>query len=125
MKPMKCARICGSCICHGKEESYDSRIRISLLLILIKKFRKNNNGYKALLSLIKQERAPWFINSLEHDFCFWSYIEENHEVKHTLQECAILLDISISAVANTERKALKKLRKNFKKSDFMIRSKTE
>lgn len=56
----------------------------------------------------------WRVNSEEHGNCFWRYLRDNPRT-HTLQEVADLLGMSISAITNIEKKALKKVSKRLKR----------
>lgn len=60
-----------------------------------------------------EDPDEWHVNSKEHGNCFWRYLRDNPR-PHTLQEIADLLGISISAVTNLEKKALKKFSKRLK-----------
>lgn len=62
----------------------------------------------------RKNPEEWFVNAPEYFNCFWTYLEYN-SYPHTLQQIATLLGMSISAVTNTEKKALKKLKKRLAK----------
>lgn len=53
---------------------------------------------------------PWWVNSPDHDNCFWTYLRYNDR-QHTLSEIAKLMKLSISAITSIERKAFAKVRK--------------
>lgn len=59
------------------------------------------------------EDDDWWINSPDHNNCFWTYLVDNPE-PHTLQSIADLLSMSISAVTTIEKRVVAKLKKRIK-----------
>lgn len=88
----------------------ENQDRVIYLASIMRSINPKSLQYKRLLKLVKREKGEWFVNSIKHNFCFWSYMAEN-ATPHTLEECANNLGLSISAIASIERKAMAKLRK--------------
>lgn len=88
-------------------------IHLALVIEEMKTTDPSTKLYENLLQTVKTIRGSWFVDSIEHDFCFWTYINSNPR-KHTLQECAELMGISISAVGNIEKRALDNMRNKYK-----------
>jgi len=58
----------------------------------------------------EEARLKWYVNAPEYHNCFWCYLQHNTR-PHTLLEVSELLNLSISAITNTEKRALAKLRR--------------
>lgn len=121
MKSDFCPSYSKDCACARRSKSSLENIRIKDVALLTKALNtleKESSTYIELLTFIKKIKGDWFINSPKHGFCFWNYMADNRDKKHTLQQCAQLLGVSISAIAVLERKALQKLRNTMTRSDI-------
>lgn len=80
-----------------------------------------SDEYQTILLKIKDMKGDWYINSPKHNFCFWSWQQENKDPK-TLLECSLLLDLSISQVVNIEKQAINKLKAQLERSPQLAES---
>lgn len=62
-----------------------------------------------------KENEKWRINAPDYGNCFWTYLAFNKR-HHTLKETAELLGLTISVITTTEKKAIDKIAKRFRKS---------
>lgn len=109
--PDYCSKASGNCSClRDFSFNADKQRKIKNIVITMRELGSDHPVYRALLKTVKDLRGEWYINSIKHDFCFWSYMQDNYDKKHTLEQCGDLIDMSVSGVANIERKALRKLR---------------
>lgn len=104
--------------CKSREEQRVKEEDLPKIIQVMKKLPNSSPLYKALLRTVAHKKGDWFIESIEHNFCFWAYLKDNPDRKHTLQEVGNLIGMSISAVANIERKALAKLKESLDPEDF-------
>lgn len=124
MKPKSCEYADPSnCVCYNKgDRDFQCHNQIANIVQELKHHKKDSQPYKNLIMKAKILKGDWFINSPQHNFCFWTWLQENHDKRHTLSECAELLGISISAIANLEKSALKKLKNSEELLSYFIRS---
>jgi len=59
----------------------------------------------------------WWVDEPSYSNCFWVYLRHNDR-QHTLNEVANLLNLSISAITATEKKAYKKLNRKLRLLNF-------
>lgn len=75
------------------------------------KCRLENRGVRG--EKLDEEKCPWYINSENHYYCFWIYIDDkNNHKERQLTEVANLLNTSINNVKLIEVGALHKIEKH-------------
>lgn len=127
MKPKSCQYTDpNNCVCYNNGDcNFKKYNKIAVMKTILAKHQPRTESYKIVLDEIKDLKGEWFINSPKHNFCFWAWLQENQGERHTLAECAHLMDFSISQVANIEKKALDKLKHHARHNPDLLELFTE
>ena len=119
MKPKLCKFQGDCCECLKRDEKFPKKQeKLEYLINIMKDLDPTSRYYKSLLKEVKRIKGDSFINVLAYNFCDSTYFLEEGYRQHTLAEVAYLLDSSISSIANTERKAIAKIRANLTEEQY-------